>query len=532
MFGIGSSYDGSAGSGSNANRSVDDYLEMAREAENEGESLLAAYLFMAAFEKDCESGSNPTEQTVEGLHKAMDLACAAHARAFAEHIFEKVGPYCSADQVKRYSQKMQELMFDKLEDFGLSRDDLQEMAGFFSGEAFGNAMLSHFGVGLSSSGEDGAGEPEAGERKGRQHSLLLPPSTPFGKIIEHRFTDDEVGKPAKKEKPAKPLPAGKKVNDSEDDAVQLAPSSVEITGFDELIGYDAAIQMMHERGIGLSNDERFKSFLAMLNRRHGIASLPSFTTLLFRSTAREDATHFMAATVGELGMPTVRMYMEEAPNGVPVLCIMASSDFRPQMQFLRNGADCPMVLMLEDVDMWATPLAGVSEGFDMPQANQVARGAREALMFIRSSVGNPYVTVVASCESSSWDDPFLHDILDPCEVIDVEVPNGEERAAIWKHVAQLYPSMRYVNLDDLVRYSASMSRYDIYMAAREAVEQAYGMSVRKRAYVPVTSDNILDKLAAYQPLDSDEYAQMEESVLQSFRRDLEHIDDLLDEDDI
>ena len=532
MFGIGSGFDGSVGSESNANRSVDDYLEMAREAESEGRKLLAAYLFMAAFEKDSEDGSQPGDQSVAGLHRAMDLACAAHARALAEHVFEKVGPYCSADQAKRYTDAMQELMFDKLEDFGLSRDDLQEMAGFFSGEAFGNAMLAHFGVHLPDSPDAGAASPDAEERKGRQHSLLLPPSTPFGKIVEHRFTDDDAGKPAKKDKALSRKHEEKKPAKAEQDGVEQLSGTIEISGFDELIGYDAAVQKMHERGVGLSNDERFKNFLSMLNRRHGIAALPSLSTLVFRSDAREDATHFMAATVGELGMPTVRMYMEEAPNGVPVLCIMASSDFKAQFQFLRNGADAPMVIMLEDVDMWAPPLAGAAEGFDMSQVGQLARGAREALMFIRSSVSNPYVTVLASCETSSWADPFLHELLDPCEVVDIEAPTRDERAAIWKHVAQLYPSMRYVNLDDLVRFSESMSRYDIYMAAREAVEQAFDQSVRKRAYVPVTSDNIFDKMAAYQPLDSQEYAQMEESVLQSFRRDLEHIDDLLDEGDL
>ena len=37
-----------------------------------------------------------------------------------------------------------------------------------------------------------------------------------------------------------------------------------------------------------------------------------------------------------------------------------------------------------------------------------------------------------------------------------------------------------------------------------------------------------DKLAAYQPLDSDEYRALEEAVVNDFRRELEHLEDLLD----
>ncbi len=524
MFGIGSSFNSSLGGGNDANRSAEDYLEMAREAAAQGKGLLAAYLFLAAYEKEAEGGTRPQKQVVEGLHRAMELACEAHARALAEHVFEKLEPYNTAEQNKGYAHSLQELMLDKLEDFGLSRDDLQEMASFFSGDAFGNAMLSHFGINVSSEGDDGASNEKTREHDGSQHSLLLPPSTPFGKITEHRFSSDAPRKQEKQEKPAKTE------SKTDDDAARLKPEQSMVTGYSELIGYDCAVQMMYERGIGLADDERFRNFMAMLNRRHGISSLPSFSTMVFRSNAREDATHFMAATVGELGLPTVRMYMEEAPNGVPVLCIMATSDFKAHFQFLQSGVNAPMALMLEDVDLWSLPLAGAADGLEMGQPNQLARGAREALMFIKSSIGNPYVTVLASCETHSLEDPFLRELLDPCEVLDIEPPTQEERAAIWKHIAQLYPSMRYMNFDDLVRYSESMSRYDIYMAAREAVEQAFGQSIRKHAYVPVTSDNIFDKMAAYQPLDSKEYAQIEESVVESFRRELENIDDLLKED--
>lgn len=94
-------------------------------------------------------------------------------------------------------------------------------------------------------------------------------------------------------------------------------------------------------------------------------------------------------------------------------------------------------------------------------------------------------------------------------------------------IAREHPSIRAVRIADLVRYSVNMPRFDIYMAAREAIEEAYKESLFARRYVPVTRDNLFDKLAAYQPLDSKEYHELEEQVIKDFRTDLDHIDDLL-----
>lgn len=84
-----------------------------------------------------------------------------------------------------------------------------------------------------------------------------------------------------------------------------------------------------------------------------------------------------------------------------------------------------------------------------------------------------------------------------------------------------------IRVADLVRYSVNMPRFDIYMARAEAIEEAYKESLFARRYVPVTRDNLFDKLAAYQPLDSKEYRELEDQVVRDFRSDLENIEDLL-----
>ena len=49
----------------------------------------------------------------------------------------------------------------------------------------------------------------------------------------------------------------------------------------------------------------------------------------------------------------------------------------------------------------------------------------------------------------------------------------------------------------------------------------------ERRYQPVTRDNLFDKLAAYQPLDSAEYAELENAVISDFAAGLGELEDLL-----
>ena len=234
----------------------------------------------------------------------------------------------------------------------------------------------------------------------------------------------------------------------------------------------------------------------------------------------------MAATLGELGLPAIRMRMEENLQGMPVLCVMAQADSQPLLNAARNSFEGPGVLMIEDLDMWASPMAEMGDDYGFVFAS-LSRGAREAIGLIRSAVESPDVFVLATAAEDSEIDPFFYDLLEPLSIVDIDYPTPEERIDIWMEIAREHPSLRSVNRADLVRYSSGMPRFDIYMAAREAIEDAYKASLVARRYLPVTSDNLFEKLAAYQPLDSKEYRELEDAVVRDFRRDLEHLDDLL-----
>ena len=465
-----------------------DFRRLAAEALQAGDDSRAAHLFLLAYEDAPAGLRTPDPAAIDCLRSAWDAAIRLKDRALAEYVFDKLEPYFSAEETAQLAEALQRLAIDKLAEFGLSRDVLQEMADQVSADFFNVAGLMKV-----MPGEDGKMAP----------SLASP-------------TQDFSTPPvlAGVEKPQSP------------DAVQEELVDPSQPTYRDLVGYTHAIEIMRNRGIGLGDDVKFSDFLKMLQRRHGIDTAASVDSLLFRCQSRADALRFMAATAGELNAPIVRMYMEESPQGFPVLCVSSNVDFRDRRYFGARGFAGTGVLLLEDVDLWGEPMSGFDE-FDQISYAQLSRGAREAIMLIRSAVENPEVAVMASCSAAMPLDEFFLDVLEPLVVIDIDQPDEGERAQVWRDVARMYPSVRFVNQAELVRLSANLSREDIYLAAREAVEQAYGMSIEQRSFVPVTAENLLDKIAAFQPLDSAEYKEIEESAVAKLRSSFDDIEQLL-----
>ncbi|MBQ9069258.1 MAG: hypothetical protein IJ131_09395 [Eggerthellaceae bacterium] len=295
--------------------SSDELLDLAEAAAARGNGYEAAHLYLAAFEASALSDNTLVQPAIDGLYKAWDISHELKDRSLAEHVFERLEPYLSSEEVASHAEALQRLALDKLEEFGLSRKDIQDMAQMVS--------------------EDFAGIKD-GMVVGQVFARSLPaapsqskPST--GVVPWPQESQDQVAK--------------------EDDDAREQVDPDEFT-YDDLVGFDRAIESMHMRGIGLANDSEFSEFVASLSRRHGIDSLSSFETMLFRSASREDANQFMLATGKELGVPGLRMYMDQTPMGFPILCVVATNDFRINAT---RGFSGPGMLLLEDVDLWGAP---------------------------------------------------------------------------------------------------------------------------------------------------------------------------------
>lgn len=479
-----------------------DYLMRAREADESGDFLLSMYLYLAAFEKSSKEDKDPTEDAVFGLKQAWALACTNKERSLAEYIFELMEPFLTTDEISLCAEQLQSLAFEKLEEFGLSRQDLEDVAQMIAEDAaFDSAPIVK--VNHISSRPALKSGIEANNASGDDSDSDVDSDA-----------DDDAGDASQK------------------NADSIGSSFVdedEIINYETIVGYDNAISTMQELGIGMDGDPAFEQLVDMLNVRHGLSSRPALDSMLFRAPVREDANRFMLATIGELDAPAIHMRMEENFQGVPVLCISTRTvDFGSSQSFkdvFRGGG----VLVLEDIDLWESPVSDYGEDGNAFFMMQLTRGAREAVNLIRSAVENPEVHVLATASADGTIDEFFLELLEPLLLIDIDYPNEDERSRIWMDIAKHHPSIRSINKKDLVRYSANLARFDIYMAAREAIEEAYKLGLVTRKYQPVTRDNLFDKLAAYHPLDSSEYSQLEEEVVRDFQDELDHIDDILGE---
>ncbi len=527
MFGKNPETNGSPSHDNEANHTTADYVRIAQSAEMQGEHVLAMHLYLIAFEKSIALHGKATPDAVDALRKAWDICVQLKERSLAEYIFERLEPYLSADEISEHGEQLQHMALEKLEEFGLSREDVQDMADMISDDALSIGGIMQV-------------QPEFLLNHHGKSDYVLKPSLPTASHVQLANTSASDTAADSKQGTVDVSATSKSVTASanslvsKDDADSLGQdkskgTSAEVVSddknpvpsfsFDDLVGFDRAIEEAHRHGVGLSDDSSYNEFVTMLAQRHGISHVPSRETILFRSLAREDADQFMAAVVEEIGLPTVRMNIEENIQGMPALCVSTSPDYKNRLHIERGGIVGPSMLMLEDIDLWGTPLPdGV---MDPSMFNQLSRGAREAISIIRSAIDNPDVMVVASSSNDYDVDSFFYGLLEPLHMVEIAVPDAKERLDVWHHAAQMYPSLRSLNMAGIVRVSANMSRVDIYNAAREAVEDAYRQSLDEHTFVPVTQDNLYDKIGSYQPLESSEYHEIEEAAVESLRHDLE-----------
>ena len=536
------------------------YLRRAVKACAAGDEELGLHLYLAAYEKGTRENGGADADAAFALRKAWVLAVKLKERSLAEYIFEKLEPLMDPNELAVCAGQLQSMALEKLEEFGLSREELQEMTDMISQDFLGLGgparlmKVEHLTLPSASAAKrpakpaapsaepkpeaDAASTPEAASDADPVHDDAPAASAEASSDA----AEEPVESASASEPPADPAEAdgsaalvtldaqpddavGKMAAEADESAVI---SSLENITYKDLAGFDRTIKTMRDFGIGMQDDPEFQGLVTLLNYRHGLERMPAADSFLFRSPAREDAHRFMTATLGEIGLPAIRMHMEENLQGAPVLCVMAQADNHPRLNSARNAFEGPGVLMLEDLDLWEAPVVDADDDLGGFVYATLSRGAREAINLIRSAVENPDVFVIASASDGRAIDGFFYDLLEPLTVVDIDYPDEDERRAIWLDILHDHPSMRGINLDDLVEFSAGMPRYDLYMAAREAIEDAYKTSLMHRNYVPVTTDNLFEKLAAYQPLDSKEYHALENAVVREFSRGLDgSIDDLL-----
>lgn len=566
------------------------YLQRAASAVEEGDIVLGIHLYLAAYERALRENRIPSEAVLEGMTKAWDLAIRAKQRSLAEYIFEKLEAFWTPEEMARHAQELQELAFDKLEEYGLDRSLVEDMADMVSQDLmdatddvlyrYDGDVVDNTALPLKRSAKNG--QPSSKAENDKLNEASVKGSISSG--VEQKTANpssqnnpsDDPASVSKEKDFAALNPTALTSSSSEErnggvhneDNAGVDKGALEIesavipsdsplaaafaqltnlaTGaasketqealqqqfnYRNLVGFDKAIASMAKLGVGRAKDPEFAQFLEMLNFRHGMPGMPGLGTLIFRSPAREDANCFMVATVGELGLPAVRMRLDRNAMGQVVLCVMASPNFKARLSGVsRSGFDSPTVVVLEDLDLWDLPFFDGS--FDDVQSLltiQLSRGAREALALVQAALTSPEATVLISASEPSEIDPFFWDLIGDHRFVDIDLPDEDERRKIWLSEQSQHPSMRGLNRGQLVDFSRGLSRFEIYAISNESVEEAYRESVAQNTFCAVETDKVLMRLSNFQPLESEEYKRMEDLAVDHFRKELANIDDLLEE---
>lgn len=517
----------------------DGYMKAAREAYTSGDRVLAMHLYLSAYEEACGKSPLPDMEAVSALKEAWRVASELRERSIAEYIFDKLEAHLSSEEVESCARDLQSRALDKLSELGISRADLEGMADMISEEIGATAHIS----GITPIATSVRVHPEPGPadalRLDASHDGV--PSHAQQAAVQDESLDSPVHSDGAAQPPFSESSSASPASVSPDAASSAGTSAGERSGeepprlksaypllFDDLVGFDAVIDDMRAFGIGVKQDEEYRLLVDTLRERHGIDGLSAAGSIVFRTSSREDASMFMAAVAGELGLPVLRVQMQPGPQGMPVLCVTTAADRPMRMGPNKLSLDAPSVLILEDYDLWGAPLmeaASAVEGENIMLAS-MSRAAREAFTLIASAVGNPDIYVLASMSGESSDQGFLYDLMEPMNIVDIYLPDELERRQIWNAIAHDHPSVRELDLSRLTRFSRNLSRFDIVAAGREAVEDAYRQSLKARRYVPVSQSMMFEHVANFQPLESEEYRFLEEAVVTDFKSGL---DDLLED---
>ncbi len=530
-----------------------DFSTQARQAYEQEDFILALHLYLAAFEYTSIHEGSQSPNAIMALRFAWEIACVMRERSLAEYIYEKIEPFLSDDELESYTLRLQDLALDKLSELGISRNDLEEITGMISDELGEMSQLGkvtpivksvHVAPESSlspaqlmqrlSNGEDASDVLPEGASVVGLGIESKPNNTPTAVVSSHeedtkdevadeKLTPDTLRSFVGKSSKAKSMPSISSSTSGLPDRITYA----------DIVGFDDVIEEVRSLGLGIERDPELLELSNELRQCHGIEKITSYGSIVFRTTSRDDASFFMGATVGELGLPAMRVQVQPGPQGMPVLAVSVSTDKASRINPNRPQLDVPSVLVLEDIDVWGPTLltnASVleAEGPHAQSLQQANRGVREALTVIHAAVANPEVCVLASMGAEVQDENFLYELLEPMSIVDMYLPTDIDRLLVWKRIAAEHPSIAELDLDVLARLSRNMCRMDIVAAAREALEDVYRTSLKQRKLMPLTQEAMYSHLANYQSLDSAEYKELEDLVAQSFGRCLEdELHDLL-----
>lgn len=304
-------------------------------------------------------------------------------------------------------------------------------------------------------------------------------------------------------------------------ATQKVPQTEEYRpfAFMDLAGYKAAVNGLKKIGVGNHNDKINDGIVSALNRFHGVASRPALRPILMIGESIEEINPLVQATVDELSLPTVRLELQEAMNGMPAMAVTANKSALNQSKNrspLTWVSDNSGVLILERVEDW-TMFFDEPEDEDNPFFPiKLTPTGSELINLVERAAKNPQVQLICTtCEKEAI--PFeVWDMLGQVNEIVIEKPTRSERIELWNKLSGKHPSLRGLNNHELAELTENLSRRDLEMIAQDAVSEAYQSGLQRGACKSVTRENIYEKIILRTDKNSSNYRKLEDALVKAF----------------
>jgi len=568
------------------------YLEAANLALLSGQPRLAIYLFRAAFETESAYKTIVSNQIIEGLRKAWDLACELGDRSTAESIYSDLGTFNNHEQNEQAVIRLQTLAMNQLEDMGITENDLEHIAGALA-HGFMSAETSDLFDSLKSMLEQLEVTPSEefieNEQIARAPHFSLPDVKDSGFSNYQDKSDPEFsGHPGEPEVDASAEPGTNLMPDESTEpginprpgentepgansgsgastgsgtnsgSERLSPQETglarisrqlrefrdrknEVTStnqlnYQTLAGYENAMQQMQEYGFLSVASEQQRDFIERAAALHGLPRLSLNGTFLFIGSSREDVSLFAHATASEIGLPMIHVLVERDSHGNGI--IKLSGPFKralfggpPDLMDLAT----PCIVLIENIDnlqqMFLDEQMAIQRSGGKPRGIMPGMGRSmqvEIGGYLRALRQKPGMVTMATAGDMTTLKEPLRSLLGPINRIEIYPPTSDERLELLQTFASEHPSFAELEINQVVHYSEGMSRNALVMAVHSTVEQAYRESLRTGTYNKVSLGDVLVKLASVIDHSSPIYKSIEDEAVLHFLKKLESQDMLSD----
>lgn len=290
----------------------------------------------------------------------------------------------------------------------------------------------------------------------------------------------------------------------------------------KLVGFDSLIDDLHSCGVNPAGSVS-SAFIKRLQSFHGMKRAPLCEPLMLEINDPFEADLLVNALVHEIDKPTLRISSQFMPEGFQALALSSDTFSRLQVRSMLVTSSFSGCLVLENVDQWdANPSDMLAR--DPRERHAWESAFRDVLNLIVGAMHNDQTSVILTAENIAGIDPELLELVQPFEVLHIDMPSSSERCAIWEYLQSKHHSLRHLDCALLTRLTKGLSRGALYLSTDVALREAYDLSLRTQKIHAVSLLNILEKLSFCFEDGCPEQLAMRSVIMREFSNDISSVE--------